>query len=70
MEEYVRYVKGQRGVSKKYKILGETKTMKVPLTVYDKIKYILSLFEKVQDLDKVHKILDHTIIGLEKIIKN
>lgn len=70
MEEYVKYVKGQRGVSKKYKILGDTKSMKVPLTVYDKIKHILSLLEEIQDLDKVHKILDNTIIGLEKIIKN
>jgi hypothetical protein len=53
-----------------YQVLGDCKPMRVPLTVYDKIKQILSLFEKVQDLDKVHKILDHTIIGLEKIVKN
>jgi len=70
MEEYTKYIKGQKGVSKKYKILGETKSMKVPSSVYDKIKHVLSLLEKVQDLDKVHKILDHTIIGLEKIVNN
>jgi hypothetical protein len=70
MVEYTKSVKGQRGFSKMYQVLGDCKPMRVPLTVYDKIKQILSLFEKVQDLDKVHKILDHTIIGLEKIVKN
>jgi hypothetical protein len=70
MVEYTKSVKGQRGFSKMYQILGDCKPMRVPLTVYDKIKHILSLFEKVQDLDKVHKILDHTILGLEKIVKN
>jgi hypothetical protein len=70
MVEYTKSVKGQRGFSRMYQVLGDCKPMRVPLTVYDKIKQILSLFEKVQDLDKVHKILDHTIIGLEKIVKN
>lgn len=44
--------------------------MKVPLSVYDKIKHILSLLEEIQDLDKVDKILDNTIIGLKKVLKN
>jgi hypothetical protein len=70
MVDYNKSIKGQRGFSKMYQVLGDCKSMKVPLTVYDKIKHILSLFEKVQDLGKIHKILDHTIIGLEKIVKN
>ena len=70
MVEYTKSVKGQRGFSKMYQILGDCKPMRVPLTVYDKIKHILSLLEKVQDLDKIHKILDHTILGLEEIVKN
>jgi hypothetical protein len=70
MEEYIKYIKGQKGVSKKYKLLGETKSMKVPLSVYDKIKHILSLLEEIQNLDKVHKILDNAIIGLEKNLNN
>lgn len=53
-----------------YQVLGDCKPMRVPLTVYDKIKHILSLFEKIQDLDRVHQILDYTIVGLEKIVKN
>jgi hypothetical protein len=70
MKDYIKHVKGQRGISKKYNILGETKSMKVPLSVYDKIKHILSLLEEIQDLDKVDKILDNTIIGLKKVLKN
>jgi len=70
MVDYTKSIKGQRGFSKMYQILGDCKTMRVPLTVYDKIKCILSLFEEIQDLDKVHTILDKNIIGLENLVKN
>jgi hypothetical protein len=73
MEKYTKSIKGQRGFSKMYQVLGECKPMRVPLSIYDKIKCIINLLEKVgrsEDLDKIHKILDHTIIGLEKIVKN
>jgi hypothetical protein len=72
MEQYVKYVKGQRGVSRKYKVLGETKQMKVPSSVYDKIKHILQLLDeygKVKGIDKVYKMLDGMIEVLETNIK-
>ena len=45
--------------------------MRVPLTVYDKIKVLLDLFEKVgkkKGLDTVHKILDKIIDGLDDMM--
>lgn len=72
MENYTKYIKGQKGVSRKYKILGETKQMKVPSLVYDKIKHILKLLDeygKVKDISKVNKLLDGMIEVLETNIK-
>jgi hypothetical protein len=73
MEKYVKHIKGQKGVSRKYKVLGETKQMKVPSLVYDKIKYILQLLDeygKVKDMDMVYKLLDGMITVLETNCKN
>jgi hypothetical protein len=45
--------------------------MRVPLSVYDKIKLLLNLFENVgrkKGLDTVHKILDKIIDGLEDVM--
>ncbi len=63
-------LKGHQGFVKKYQVLGESKQMRVPLSVYDKIKLLLNLFENVgrkKGLDTVHKILDKIIDGLEDI---
>jgi hypothetical protein len=63
-------LKGHQGFIKKYQVLGESKQMRVPLSVYDKIKLLLNLFENVgrkKGLDTVHKILDKIIDGLEDI---
>jgi hypothetical protein len=64
-------LKGHQGFIKKYQILGESKQMRVPLSVYDKIKLLLELFETVgrkKGLDAVHKILDKIIDGLEDML--
>ncbi len=64
-------IKGHQGFIKKYDILGESRQMRVPLTVYDKIKVLLDLFEKVdkkKGLDTVHKILDKIIDGLDDMM--
>lgn len=64
-------LKGHQGFIKKYQILGESKQMRVPLSVYDKIKLLLELFETVgrkKGLDTVHKILDKIIDGLEDMM--
>ena len=64
-------IKGHQGFVKKYQILGESKQMRVPLSVYDKIKILLNLFETVgrkKGLDIVHKILDKIIDGLEDMM--
>jgi hypothetical protein len=64
-------IKGHQGFIKKYQILGESKQMRVPLSVYDKIKILLNLFETVgrkKGLDTVHKILDKIIDGLEDMM--
>jgi hypothetical protein len=64
-------IKGHQGFVKKYQILGESKQMRVPLSVYDKIKILLNLFETVgrkKGLDTVHKILDKIIDGLEDMM--
>ena len=63
-------LKGHQGFVKKYQVLGESKQMRVPLSVYDKIKLLLNLFENVgrkKGLDTVHKILDKIIDGLGEI---
>jgi hypothetical protein len=64
-------LKGHQGFVKKYQVLGESKQMRVPLSVYDKIKLLLNLFENVgrkKGLDTVHKILDKIIDGLEDVM--
>jgi len=64
-------LKGHQGFVKKYQALGESKQMRVPLSVYDKIKLLLNLFENVgrkKGLDTVHKILDKIIDGLEDVM--
>lgn len=71
MYKQMNSIKGHRGFIKKYDILGESKQMRVPLTVYDKIKVLLDRFEKVgkkKGLDTVNKILDKVIDGLEDVI--
>lgn len=63
-------IKGQRGFVKKYQVLGESKLMRVPISVYDKIKFFINLLENVgrqKGLDTVHKILDKVIAGLEEM---
>lgn len=72
MENYTKSIKGQKGFSKFYNTLGICKSMKVPESVYDKIKTILTLLEFIgnhKGLDAVNGILKNFIIGLEKYIK-
>jgi hypothetical protein len=64
-------LKGHQGFIKKYQTLGESKQMRVPLSVYDKIKVLINLLETVgrnKGLDTVHKILDNIINGLEDLM--
>jgi len=63
-------VKGQQGFVKKYQSLGESKLMRVPLSVFDKIKMIITLLEDIgrkKELDAVYKILDKIIVGIEDV---
>jgi hypothetical protein len=72
MENYTKSNKGQKGFSKFYTALGICKSMKVPESVYDKIKTILTLLEFIgnhKGLDAVNGILDHIIGLLKKYIK-
>jgi hypothetical protein len=71
MKSYTSSIKGQKGFSKKYKVLGESKHMRVPLSVYDEIKTIIDLLEvigKKDNLDKVHKVLESISYGLDKVV--
>lgn len=64
-------IKGHQGFVKKYEVLGESKQMRVPLSVYDKIKVLLDSFEKVgkkKGLDTIDKILDKIIDGLDDMV--
>jgi hypothetical protein len=66
-----RSIKGQRGFSKKYEVLGETKHMRVPYEIYDEIKNIIELLEKIgkkDNLTKVHKILENICYGLDNAL--
>ena len=68
--EYHNSRKGHQGFIKKYQKLGETKHIRVPVSIVKKIKHILLLLESVafeQGEDKVNKILDKIIEGLEEL---
>ena len=70
MNDYSKTAKGVKGFIKKYEVLGELKQIKVPIILVVKIKRILELLEKVarkHNIEKVQKILDKIIIGLEKL---
>jgi hypothetical protein len=69
-KEYHNTRKGHQGFIKKYQILGDTKHIRVPISIVQKIKHILVLLEFVafdKGVDKVNNILDKIIIGLEEI---
>lgn len=62
--------KGHQGFIKKYQILGETKHIRIPISVSDKIKHIVLLLEYIafeKDMDRVNKLLDKIIEGLQKV---
>jgi hypothetical protein len=62
--------KGHQGFIKKYHMLGETKHLRVPILIFDKIKIIILLLESIafeKDIDKVNSILDKVISGLQKV---
>ena len=62
--------KGHQGFIKKYQALGETKHIRVPVTIIKKVKHILALLEFVafeKGIDKVNAILDKVIEGLEEL---
>ena len=66
--EYHNSKKGHQGFIKKYQALGETKHIRVPISIVKKIKHILALLEFVayeKGEDKVNNILDKVIDGLE-----
>ena len=71
MKKYNSVIRGQKGFSKKYKTLGESKHMRIPLTVYDKIKTVIDLLECIgdsKDIEMVNKILDNIIDGLHNVV--
>ena len=54
--------KGIQGFTRKYQYLGETKHIRVPASIADKIQYQLELLEKVaskKDITKVNQVLDN-----------
>jgi hypothetical protein len=60
--------KGHQGFIKKYQALGDTKHIRVPVSIIKKVKHILALLEFVayeKGVDKVNNILDKVIEGLE-----
>lgn len=62
--------KGHQGFIKKYQALGETKHIRVPISIIQKVKHILALLEFVayeKGVDKVNNILDRVIEGLEEM---
>ena len=62
-------VKGHQGFVKKYQALGETKLMRVPISVYDKIKLIISRLENLgrkEGIESVYAFLHKHIEELEK----
>ena len=62
--------KGHQGFTSKYKVLGQTKHIRVPVSIVKKVKHILILLEAVaydKGIDKVNDILDKIISGLEDI---
>ena len=62
--------KGHQGFIKKYQMLGETKHIRIPISVCSKIKHITLLLESIafeKGMDKVHIILDKIIEGLENV---
>lgn len=68
--EYHNSSKGHQGFIKKYQALGETKHIRVPVSIVKKVKHILALLEFVafeKGIDKVNTILDKVIEGLEDL---
>jgi hypothetical protein len=66
--EYHNSKKGHQGFIKKYQALGDTKHIRVPVSIIKKVKHILALLEFVayeKGVDKVNNILDKVIEGLE-----
>jgi sporulation protein YlmC with PRC-barrel domain len=66
--EYHNSKKGHQGFMKKYQALGETKHIRVPMSIVKKVKHILILLEAIaydKGIDKVNNILDKVIEGLE-----
>ena len=62
--------KGHQGFIKKYQMLGETKHIRIPISVCSKIKHMTLLLESIafeKGIDKVNLILDKIIEGLENV---
>jgi hypothetical protein len=62
--------KGYQGFVHKYPILGDTKLVRVPVSVHQKIKIILTLLNSVgynKDMATVDKVLDKIIEGLHQM---
>lgn len=65
--------KGHKGFVSKYKNLGETKHMRIPLSISNQIKDMIILLENVSEekgTDKVNMILERIINGLEESLRN
>lgn len=68
--DYHNSKKGHQGFIKKYQALGETKHIRVPVSIVNKVKHILALLEFIafdKGVDKVNAILDKVIDGLEEL---
>jgi hypothetical protein len=61
-------IKGHQGFVKKYSVLGDTRHMRVPESVYPQIKDILRLLQTMgeqKSLEHVHMFLDQLIEHLK-----
>ena len=64
--------KGHQGFIKNYRNLGDTKHMRVPLSVVDEIKRLLIVLESIADkkgMDGVNLALDKVIHKLQKKVE-
>jgi hypothetical protein len=60
--------KGHRGFIKRYKVLGDTTQVRIPIVIKDKIRELVYELEEVaqsNDLNKVNEVLD----GVSEIVK-
>ncbi len=62
--------KGHRGFITKFQALGPTRQIRVPTSIFDKVKEIVFMLEDIarrEGLHRVDKVLDKVIEGLQNV---